>query len=767
MAKIDFYESADVYSDGDIENEILHMADEGFDVTKGKGDEVFPFAVAYHFSPERENILSWYPFKAGTSCLEIGAGCGAITGMLCKKCADVTSVDISKRRCQINYARHKDIDGLHIIAGNIQTLDLGKKFDYVVLNGVFEYALSFIHTNSPYVTMLQLAKSFLKPEGKLFIAIENRLGLKYLNGAAEDHTDNYFIGLNQYDGNNSVRTFSKSELISLIKKGGFKSFRFYYPYPDYKFPSEIFTDNTINNGSYGSPYMNLNKCSFGLYSEGKMSDSLAKEGVMDRFSNSFLVELSPEGECDNTVDYVKINSLRKAEYQLMTLIDSGNAAFKLPLCENANAHILKMESNVNIYPDGIRGIAAQKYGQGLKYPFVKNKSLADIILGCKDDKPVSSNLKLFFDKFKPQERHFYNDDFKRVFGDYAYNAPLPCISPANVDLICDNIFVDEKNTYTVIDNEWVFDFDVPLQFIVWRNLNELYYKHPQLENAEPKQKVFDCFNITEDVCRAFVSWAVYFADEYVGCNYLLKYAHPVNEVSLLDLYNARKAKKMFSSSCYYDRGRGFSEDDKAFATIELDDKGSFNVEFPMPADVRGFRFDVTEGMFLKCCIEAVTGGRLVPDNATETQDGFDVFYTTDPHYTLTDFGNDKVTIRGKIKWFEDSELFESVNRQLRTLGESNADFAARVEEFKTLTAKQQEEITTKATALEIDRRYILNCERMLKGYFNKQVELNLAIEHYQNKLAESRAETEKLLNSRTWRFMTVIWRLKSKLTRGR
>ena len=35
--------------------------------------------------------------------------------------------------------------------------------------------------------MLQRVRSLLKPEGKLIVAIENQLGLKYFAGAPEDH----------------------------------------------------------------------------------------------------------------------------------------------------------------------------------------------------------------------------------------------------------------------------------------------------------------------------------------------------------------------------------------------------------------------------------------------------------------------------------------------------------------------------------------------------------------------------------------------------
>ena len=101
---LDYYTAKDHYSDGDIEETLLKMAQEGKSFEDLPEDEV-SFPMVYHFSGLRENILSWYPLKETDSVLEIGAGCGAITGMLCRKAGHVTSVELSKRRADINYAR--------------------------------------------------------------------------------------------------------------------------------------------------------------------------------------------------------------------------------------------------------------------------------------------------------------------------------------------------------------------------------------------------------------------------------------------------------------------------------------------------------------------------------------------------------------------------------------------------------------------------------------------------------------------------------------
>lgn len=76
-----FYKGTDQYSDGEIEDVLLSLIQKDPDVDRIiREDKRWP--VLYHFSPIRQNIVEWYPFKKDASVLEIGAGCGAITGGL-------------------------------------------------------------------------------------------------------------------------------------------------------------------------------------------------------------------------------------------------------------------------------------------------------------------------------------------------------------------------------------------------------------------------------------------------------------------------------------------------------------------------------------------------------------------------------------------------------------------------------------------------------------------------------------------------------------
>jgi len=286
---LDFYTGTDYYSDGDIEDELLEMVKSTNDYSTIL-DQDSRWPILYHLSPIRQNIINWYPFKENASCLEIGGGCGAITGALCESLTEVKVVELSKRRAMINYERHKDYDNLEIIIANLNDVKFDQKFDYITLNGVLEYAGSFTKTDEPYKDFLKQIKKYLNPDGKLIVAIENRYGLKYFSGAKEDHTAKVFDGITGYIDNDTVRTFGKKELENLLEESGYSNQEFYYPHPDYKMPMEIYsTDWLPDTSSLLSPAPNFDYEKYELFSQQQAFKGIIENGQYEFFANSFLV----------------------------------------------------------------------------------------------------------------------------------------------------------------------------------------------------------------------------------------------------------------------------------------------------------------------------------------------------------------------------------------------------------------------------------------------------------------------------------------------
>lgn len=289
VLNLTYYKGEDLYSDGDVENKILEIFKNHEDIQKRlmQDDD---WAILYHLSPIRQNILEWYDFEKDASILEIGSGCGAISGLFCEKAKRVVGIDLSKRRSMINAKRNKQYDNLEIMVGNFEDIELTETFDYVTLIGVLEYADSYINSEKPYEEMLRRVKKFLKPHGKLIIAIENKFGLKYFAGAMEDHTGSLFDGIENYKNVSSVRTFSKNEIEELLQKAGYQKNEFYYPVPDYKLPSAVYAEKYLPKAgdlrNMGTAY---DRARFKLFDEDIVYDQFCKDQKFEYFSNSFLI----------------------------------------------------------------------------------------------------------------------------------------------------------------------------------------------------------------------------------------------------------------------------------------------------------------------------------------------------------------------------------------------------------------------------------------------------------------------------------------------
>jgi SAM-dependent methyltransferase len=265
------------------------------------GDDRWP--LLYHLSPERRNLLEWYPFRREAALLEIGAGCGALTGLFCEKTAHVTAVELSAKRSRIIAQRHADKPNLEILAGNFADLPFDRAFDYITLIGVLEYSRLFIQAPDPYAGLLAKITKLLKPGGLLFVAVENKFGLKYFAGARDDHTGRQFDALEGYPAcirrlpediadrpAGGAETFSRDELSRILSAGGLGGQKFYYPHPDYKFPAEIFSDELLppaNHVLASSP--NFDQERLQLFSEQRAWSTIIRDGKFAQFANSFLV----------------------------------------------------------------------------------------------------------------------------------------------------------------------------------------------------------------------------------------------------------------------------------------------------------------------------------------------------------------------------------------------------------------------------------------------------------------------------------------------
>ena len=502
---MNFYSGEDKYSDGDIENEILEYVK---NTPESELEKIFSkdnrWPVYYHLSPIRQNIINWYDIKPDSSVLEIGAGMGAITGILCQKAKRVTAVELSDRRAQTIYERHKHYDNLKIIVGNLNDIKFEEKFDYITLIGVLEYAKMFTEGKNPYQTFINNIKKLLKPDGKLIIAIENKYGLKYFCGASEDHTGKAFDGINGYNDNNNVMTFDKNSLEKILVKSGLKNFRFYYPEPDYKLPNYIFTDKSFPSNNITSKIHHYYQPgSFLIADEKKILDDVINNQVYSFFANSFFVEASETAiDEKQNPNLVVFNNERKPEYRLITSV-YDDVVYKIPQNKKAIPHLYTIiENTKELKARGIKVIENTLEDGRISLPFVKEKTfdkvIIDLILEDKIDE--AKNLVSEFNKeiLKSSDKTSHNILIENKIVDENCKLDFgPILKKSYVDMTFFNCFYI-NGEFVFMDQEWV-QYDVPAEYVIFRSFYCIWLQCKEISEKFNAKDFIKMFNINTDI----------------------------------------------------------------------------------------------------------------------------------------------------------------------------------------------------------------------------------------------------------------------------
>ena len=239
------------YSDG-AEDELLAVMRATEDRRVGSDElasAIHDWPTAYHLAPERAVLLAPVAIGSGDRVLDVGAGSGVNTRICADRGAAVTAVEGSAARAELIAHRCAGQEDVGVLCGPLEALgDDGREaYDVVLLVGVLEYAGTTHGGGSGPAALLSRAVDALAPGGVVVLAIENRLGLKYLLGFPEDHLGLPWVGWEGYrDG--EPTTWSRRELAGMLADAGLAAQKWLYPFPDYKLPTAVLAEEI-----YGQP----------------------------------------------------------------------------------------------------------------------------------------------------------------------------------------------------------------------------------------------------------------------------------------------------------------------------------------------------------------------------------------------------------------------------------------------------------------------------------------------------------------------------------
>jgi len=214
------------------------------------------FYREYACSEERANWRYLLSLTPACRVLDIGSGLGATACGLARVVGSVTAVDATIENLRFVRLRCLQEGITNVRCINTDLVQLPQLpfaddcFDLAAMIGLLGWTGDAKTEQSPMKTqreVLARVRRVLKPEGKLYLAIENRFGATYLTGKPDEHTGLRFVTVlpraladlySRISRNRPYRTYTHSihRLKRLLHSCGFKSTRFFFPAWHYAAP---------------------------------------------------------------------------------------------------------------------------------------------------------------------------------------------------------------------------------------------------------------------------------------------------------------------------------------------------------------------------------------------------------------------------------------------------------------------------------------------------------------------------------------------------
>lgn len=466
------------YSDGNkIESQLKNIIDHADDLSVMSAELAQyckDWPTTYHLSRKRSNLLR--PLKKSLknkSVLEIGSGCGAISRYIAESGAKLTALEGSLIRASICASRCRDLDNVKVISDNFQSFYLDEKFDFVTLIGVLEYAPHFINGDDPVKIILEKAKSFLKPNGILIIAIENQLGLKYFARYPEDHIGKPMFGIEEHYNNNTVITFGKKDLGRRLLSIGLNEQQWWYPFPDYKMPNLLVFDSNIEDVNKFDLTTLIRSTCFSdrqtprtvSFLQERAWVPIIRNGLLADMSNSFILLASQQkiDEQDSWVIYYATD--RKEEYAKQVSFATGK-----------HGEIITKQSR--LYPKKIQSSKILKLILD-NQPYIEGESWQDNLITITSTPDWSINDIIgWFDYWWKSLKQYKKDKGENITIDTDIDGSL-------LDALPRNLFRTKSEKGKFIDLEWIYGEKISVRFLIFRALLSSFFSLGIC--AKPKQ----------------------------------------------------------------------------------------------------------------------------------------------------------------------------------------------------------------------------------------------------------------------------------------
>ena len=432
------------------------------------------------------------------------------------------------------------------------------------------------------------------------MVLPNKYGMKFFAGARNAASEDYFASIET-----PRRGFSRNGLLKLFAKCGVQDAAFYYPYPDYRFATAIYSDvYKPGKGELSNNRQNFEGDRMVLFDEKAAFDGVIEDGLFNVFANSFVAVIG--GGFD--VKFAKYSNDRAPQYQIKTTIvkeTSGEVyVCKHPITQEATEHVRGMqtayESLLARYEDGNLSInrceLVEEDGEVYaKFDFVQGTPLSELMDDC-IAKQDSEGFHKLFDEYL--ERVGYNEEY-----------PV-----SDFDLIFANVLVN-GDEWTLIDYEWTFGKAVPMKELAFRAIY-CYLLEDERRNCIDLERVLDRLEITQKDAENYREQEMDFQKFVTGKR---KAMGELCDMIGGEIYEPRKWLHKIKLSAdvsrvqiYEDMGAGFSEETSYFIEDAFVSEQMAEFTIGVNGNIKNLRIDPYMDACVVKIVEMAFNGLEVP-----------------------------------------------------------------------------------------------------------------------------------------------------------
>lgn len=257
----------------------------------------------------------------------------------------------------------------------------------------------------------------------------------------------------------------------------------------------------------------------------------------------------------STIEYVKYNTYRKNEFNLRTIIESVEGEKRVRKISNnseCNPFIKRIFNNYELLKSNYCDLnicnAYLESTSEISFDFLEGFTLTDILINFVNENNKNAFIELL-NKFKSiildngkikiLKADNITEDFKHIFGDYIGEFPFNHMPITNIDMYFDNIIYND-NIFYLIDYEWVFDFPIPVKYVLFRSAICLYNKIGKLFEIKKLislDEIFNLYEIHENDISTFFKMENSFSKYVMGENFINYNKFLKNNYSLEEIKN--------------------------------------------------------------------------------------------------------------------------------------------------------------------------------------------------------------------------------------